>query len=290
MHLALNLVRARPDRMPGLAAHAEALGYESVFVPDHVAFPLGFASRYPGTPDGSFPYPPDLPLYDPWIVLTSIAAATSTIRLGTAVYLLALRHPIVTARQVATLDALSGGRVIVGVGVGWLAEEFEALGLDPRTRFSRTDEAATAVRRLWTEPDVTFEGRHFSFRRVPLEPKPARAPLLFGGDSDGAMRRAVRLGDGWMSGGVSGVEEIAARLVRLRELRDEVTAAGDAHVPSGQPFDVTILHPDPSADDLARMHELGVDRVVVMPWTSNRDAPAAIERFRALAGEVVAVD
>src|SRR5512134_3217641 len=109
----------RPDSMPELAAHAEQLGYESVFVPDHLVIPVEFASKYPGTADGDFPYPAGTPLYDPWVVLAMIAQTTTTIRLGTAVYILALRHPIVTARDVVTLDVLSGGRVILGVGVGW---------------------------------------------------------------------------------------------------------------------------------------------------------------------------
>jgi probable F420-dependent oxidoreductase len=288
VHLGLNLVRVRPDHMPDLAAHAETLGYESVFVPDHVVLPVSFASKYPGTPDGSFPYPGDIALYDPWIVLATIARATSTIRLGTAVYLLALRHPIVTARHVVTLDALSGGRVVVGVGVGWLTEEYEALGLDPRTRFSRTEEAAVAVRRLWTEPAVAFTGRHFTFGPVHLEPRPpVPPPLLFGGDSDGARRRAVRFGDGWMSGGVSDVDDIADLVAGVRARRAALCASGDAHLGLDEPFDLTILHPNPSAADLAALAALGVSRVVVMPWTRNRDAPEAIERFRALAADVV---
>jgi probable F420-dependent oxidoreductase len=293
VHLALNLVRVRPDHMPDLAARAESLGYESVFVPDHVVLPVGFASKYPGTPDGTFPYPPDIPLYDPWIVLSTIARATSTIRLGTAVYLLALRHPIVTARHVVTLEALAGGRAIVGVGVGWLTEEFEALGLDARSRFSRTEEAAVAVRRLWTEPEVAFAGRHFAFGPVHLEPRPRsqpHPPLLFGGDSEGARRRAVRFGDGWMSGGVSPIDEVADLVAGVRARREELAAAGDAQVDLDRPFDVTILYPNPSAADLARLAALGVDRVVVMPWARNRDAPEAIERFRALAADVVHVD
>src|SRR6476620_8233958 len=115
MELGLNLVMVRPDHMLALAARAEELGYESVFVPDHLFFPVRAASPYPYTSDGSFPFPFDAPLYDPWIVLMGIAQVTSTIKLGTAVFVLPLRHPFVTARAVTTLDVLSGGRAILGV-------------------------------------------------------------------------------------------------------------------------------------------------------------------------------
>jgi len=275
MHLALNLVRARPERMPELAARAEQLGYESVFVPDHLALPVHFSSAYPGTSDGSFPYPRDTPLYDPWIVLMQIARATSQIKLGTAIYLLALRHPIAAARAVTTLDVLSGGRALLGVGVGWCAEEFRALGVDPRTRGPRTDEAIEAVRCLWTEPEPEYHGKHFDFNAVHFTPRPVSSPyppILVGGDSEPAMKRAARLGDGWMSGGVAeNVGEIAARMQRIRELRAQYSAT--------RPFSFTVLDADPGAEALAQMAELGVDRLVVMPWQSNRDAPAAIEAF-----------
>lgn len=285
MRLGLNLVRVRPDRMPDLAAHAESLGYESVFVPDHVVIPVEYSSRYPGTEDGGFPYGDAVPLYDPWVVLARIGAATSTIGLGTAVYLLALRHPIVTARHTVTLEALAGGRLILGVGVGWLTEEFTALGIDPRTRFSRAEEAAVALRRLWTDPEPTFSGTHFTFDRVHVAPRPVSSPhppIIFGGDSDAALRRALRFGDGWMSGGVADdVEGVAALLTRLdvarAELRREPREGGDAD----RPFGLTVLHPAPSPDDVARMAELGVDRVVVMPWARSQDAPEVIERFAA---------
>lgn len=293
MHLALNLVRIRPDRMPALAVQAEALGYEAVFVPDHVVLPTGFVSNYPGTPTGAFPYPRDTPLYDPLVVLSTIARATSTIKLGSAIYLLALRHPIMAARTWVTLDVLSGGRAVLGLGSGWLVEEFQALGIDPRTRFSRLEEAAVIVRRLWTEDEVSFSGRHFSFPALGVEPKPAsrpHPPLLFGGDSEGSLRRAVRFGDGWISGGVSGVDEVGTRIATLTALRTELAAQGQALHGADDPFDITILHPNPSAEDLARLQALGVHRVVVMPWARPAEAPEAIERFRAMAAGAVPLD
>lgn len=294
MRFGLNLVRMRPEHMPALAAHAEGLGYESAFVPDHVVVPVRFASKYPGTADGTFPYPQDTPLYDPWTMLTAIGVATGRIRLGTAVYLPALRHPIVTARQAVTLEHYVGPRLVLGVGVGWLTEEYEALGIDPRTRFSRTDECLDALRALWTETQPSFHGKHFSFDAVHFEPKPRTRPappVLVGGDSDAAMRRALRYGDGWMSGGVAGDgDEVAAHVARLHALRAELVDGGDTRVDPHRPFDITVLHPAPTPHDLERMAAAGVGRVVVMPWERNRDAPEVIEQFLATAREVVAVD
>jgi probable F420-dependent oxidoreductase len=294
VRLGLNLVRMRPDHMPALAAHAESIGYESVFVPDHVVVPVTFASKYPGTADGSFPYPTDTPLYDPWVVMTAIAGATSSIRIGTAIYLLALRHPIVTARHAVTFEHLAGPRLVLGVGVGWLTEEFAALGIDPRSRFSRAEETADALRVLWTQDEPSFHGRHVSFDAVHLQPRPRTTPhppLVFGGESDAALRRALRFGDGWMSGGVAAdAGEVAGSLRRLDTLRAELLAAGDERVAADRPFEITVLHPAPTARDLEALAALGVHRVVVMPWERNRDAPEAIERFVALAATTVDID
>ena len=176
MELGLNLVMVRPGDMPGIAARAEAAGYGSVFVPDHVVFPVQVDSPYPYSPDGSFPFALDTPLYDPWVVLGTIAAATSTIKLGTGVYVLPLRHPFVTARSVTSVDVLSGGRAVLGVGAGWLAEKFTALGLDPRRRFSRLEECVDVLRALWTEEQPSYHGRHFDFEAVHFAPRPGQHP------------------------------------------------------------------------------------------------------------------
>jgi probable F420-dependent oxidoreductase len=275
MELGLNLVMVRPEHMPEVATRAEAAGYGAVFVPDHVVFPARVDSAYPYSPDGSFPFPLDTPLYDPWIVLTSIAATTSTIKLGTAVYVLPLRHPFVTARAVTSLDVLSGGRVVLGVGAGWLAEEFTALGLDPKRRFSRTEECIEVLRALWTETTPSYHGRHFDFDAVHFTPRPAtdpHPPILLGGDSDRALERAARFGDGWISGGTANdVAAIEATVTKLRALRARTAAT--------TPFDITVLLPRPTVDDLAWLEALGVDRVVIMPWDRGRDAIPALEAF-----------
>jgi len=272
MRVGLNLVMVRPDLMPAVAARAEAAGYESVFVPDHVVFPARRDSPYPYTPDGTPPFPLDTPLYDPLVLLTQLAEVTSTIKLGTAVYLLALRHPLVAARALTTLDVLSGGRVVLGVGAGWFEEEFTALGLDPRTRFSRTEEAVAVLREVWTSREATFHGRHFDIDAVYFEPKPVSSPhppILLGGESDRALARAVEVGDGWISAGT--VEHVERHLRTLADLRERHGGT--------RSFDVTVLHPSPSVDDLESLRALGVDRVVVMPWQRGREAVAALETY-----------
>ena len=170
---------------------------------------------------------------------------------------------------------LSGGRVVLGVGAGWLTEEFTALGLDPKRRFSRTEECIEVLRTLWTETTPSYHGRHFDFDAVHFVPRPAtdpHPPILLGGDSDRALERAARFGDGWISGGTaSDVGAIEATVTKLRALRARTAATS--------PFDITVLLPRPTVDDLARLEALGVDRVVVIPWNRGRDAIPALEAF-----------
>ena len=283
MELGLSLMAIRPERMPELAVRAEELGYESVFAPDHVVFPASFDSKYPGSADGEFPYPRDMPLYDPFVSLMQIARATTKIKLGTAIYVLALRHPILTARLVSTLDALSNGRVLLGIGAGWLKEEFTALGLDPRTRFDRFEEAVEVLRLLWTDKEVEYHGKHFDFAPVYFEPKPIakpNPPILFGGYSEKALRRAVRLGDGWLSGGdAAGLESIEALIRRVAELREELEVT--------RPFQITILEGKPEPAFVEGLAKLGIERLVVMPWTRTKEAMAGMEAFAEMARSVL---
>jgi probable F420-dependent oxidoreductase len=277
--IGLNLSVANPRRVHELAVLAEDLGYESVFVPDHLFIPVRVDDKYPGTPDGSFPWPQDIPLYDPFVLLARIAEHTSRIKLGTGIYILPLRHPIVAARAITAVDVLSSGRVVLGIGVGWLRQEFRDLGIDPASRFRRTEEAVAALRLLWTEKEVEFHGDHFDFGPLYFEPKPISVPhppILFGGDSEKALERAVRCGDGWISGGGHDAVEKVARIRALRADR------GDEG-----PFDLTVLLFDPDEPQIEALATAGVDRLVVAPWTSNREAPAKIEEFATRAERVL---
>lgn len=193
---------ASADNMVRLARRAESLGIDSIWVADHLVAPVGVQSIYPfdKSPD---PKPGDMGVieefYEPLTTLAFLAGATSHIRLGVSVYVMPYRNPVVTAKIVATLDALSHGRAIFGVGVGWLREEFTALGQDARLRGRVTDEYLEVCRRLWRDDVAQFEGRHYTLPPVRTGPKPVQRPwppIWIGGNSDAALRRAIALGDG----------------------------------------------------------------------------------------------
>src|SRR5262245_16092850 len=276
MKVGIPLFRLSHHRMADVARHAEAAGFESVWVPEHLVFPTQITSRYPYSPDGVPPVRVDAPHLDPLLLLTHIAALTRTIRLGTNIYLLPLRHPLLTARLAMSLDVLSGGRLTLGVGVGWLAEEFQAVDVDFRTRGARTRECVRALKVLWTEPEPEFHGRFFSFGPVKFEPKPVQRPhppIVFGGESEGALRRAVALGDGWYGVG----HTPASAAPQVQRLRAALAAAGrDAAA-----FEITVSHAAPALDrdELARYADAGVDRVVVLPWRRGREAEAELEQL-----------
>jgi probable F420-dependent oxidoreductase len=262
--------------MAEVAARAESLGFESVWVPEHLVFPTEIRSRYPYTANGIPPIRVDAPHLDPLVTLTHIAAATRTIRLGTNVYILPLRHPLVTARVAVSVDHFSGGRLTLGVGAGWMEEEFVAAGIDFATRGARMRECVRALRALWTEAEPSFHGKFFDFGPVKFEPKPVQTPsipLVFGGETDVALRRAAKLGDGWYGVGHT-PESAAGQVAKLRRLRDE---AGRGDVA----FEHTVSHGAPTLDrdGVRRYEDAGIDRVVVLPWRRGRDAQDALPRL-----------
>jgi probable F420-dependent oxidoreductase len=275
MKIGVPLFRIRPEQAQAVARRAEALGFESVWVPEHVVFPLRFDSRYPYAADGVPPVTPESPLLDPLLLLTHVAAATSTIRLGTNIYLVPLRHPLLTARTAVTLDVLSGGRLTLGVGVGWLEGEFQAMGVDFRTRGARARECVRALRTLWTESEPQFHGRYFSFGPVKFEPKPMQKPsipIVFGGETDAALARAAAVGDGWYGAGHT-PETARGQVQKLRALLERV---GRANVP----FEITASHRAPTLtrDDVKRYADAGVHRIAVVPWRRGREAEEALGR------------
>jgi probable F420-dependent oxidoreductase len=193
---------AKPDPVLTLATKADALGYASIFVTDHVVLPASMArSVYPYSATGQLPGGAAQDYLDPLAMLGSLARVTRHARLGTSVLVLPYRHPLVTAKILATIDQLSGGRLILGAGVGWLREEFEAVGAPPfEERGAVTDEYLRFMRATWTTDPVSFAGRYVSVRDVHALPKPAQSggiPVWIGGHTDAAVRRAATLGDGW---------------------------------------------------------------------------------------------
>jgi probable F420-dependent oxidoreductase len=193
---------AKPDQVLTIAAKADALGYASIFVTDHVVLPASMArSVYPYSATGQLPGGAAQDYLEPLAMLGCLARVTRRARLGTSVLVIPYRHPLVTAKTLATIDQLSGGRVILGAGVGWLREEFEALGAPPfEERGPVTDEYLRFMRATWTTDPVSFSGRYVSVSNVHALPKPAQAggiPVWIGGHTDAAVRRAATLGDGW---------------------------------------------------------------------------------------------
>src|ERR1700736_6408885 len=183
---------AQPDLLAHLAKTAEERGFESIWTVEHVVIPHNYQTPYPYSPSGKIPGGEDVAIPDPPLPLAYAAALTSRIRLATGILILPQRHPLYVAKEVATLDVLSRGRVILGVGSGWLKEEFDALGLDFHQRGARTDEAIMAMRSLWNENPSSLHGKHFDFGPVLSFPKPTQmggVPVHVGGHSPGAARR-----------------------------------------------------------------------------------------------------
>ena len=200
MKIGISLGRLHPSLWAEATRVADRLGYESVWMPEHLVIPVQMAgSPYAGADHP--PIPPDVPVFDVFTYLGFLAGQTDRIHFGTQVYNIGLRHPFVTARAITTLDVVSGGRVEFGVGASWLQAEWEAVGLDFSTRGRRVEESLELCRRLWSEPVVEHHGEFFDFGPVMFEPKPVQTPwppIHIGGDGPAALRRAALLGDGWI--------------------------------------------------------------------------------------------
>jgi probable F420-dependent oxidoreductase len=262
MKFGLSLFGLSPRYYPEVAVAAEANGFESVWIPEHLVLPATMPSTYPYTDSGYPPIDPSTPMYDPWVVLALIADATTTIRLATNVYVLPLRHPMVTARCVVTLDRVSGGRVTLGVGVGWLEEEFAIVGEAFHNRGRRTDEIIFVLRRVWDRQQDVIEhhGEHYDLGPFRFQPKPVQKPSIpieVGGASKAALRRAGLLGDGWIA--IGRHDDVS-----LSRMIGEVHAHRQEHGRHGLPFEITVSA-GPTIDDARRSQEAGATRVTLGP-------------------------
>jgi len=275
MEFGLALAHTHTSIWEEVAILADDLGFESLWCPDHLVLPLDLA----GTPyqdGGAPPIPSDTPLFDWPAYLSFLAARTRTLRLGTYVHLLGLRHPLVSARAFATTDLLSGGRLLLGVGAGWLKSEWRAVGYDPATRGARLDEAIEVHRRLWTDDVIAHDGEFWQWDPVRFEPKPTRPggpPILVGGESARALRRAAELGDGWMSMPHDTPASVRVQVERLHELLRR-----RGRDPEG--FEVTsCVLSAPSVAEVEQWRDAGVDRLIVKPWERTRDTLESMSRF-----------
>ena len=250
-------VVASPDYAIGVATMAEALGVESIWTVEHVVVPAEYSSRYPYAPDGRMPLTGEHAIPDPLDWLAFVAGVTSTLRLGTAMLILPEHHPVELAKRLATIDTLSHGRLLLGVGVGWMREEAEALGTRFEDRGARTDEYIAVMRTLWSEDVASFSGDHVAFHRVRCSPKPVQAggvPILIGGHSPAAARRAGRLGDGFFPLGVP--------IDQLSGLLDTMAAAAREAGRDPTAIEVTT-HAPRDAETAKRLADLGVTRFIV---------------------------
>jgi probable F420-dependent oxidoreductase len=288
---------ATPEVILRLAGLAEAEGFSSLWLADHVMLPAAYASRYPYSAAGDAPLDFSLPLLEPVAVLGALAGATKRVKLGTAVLVAPYRNPVLLARMLATLDHFSGGRVVLGVGAGWLAEEFAILGApDFAARGAVTDEYLDIFKKLCAGGKVTHEGRHYRFEEAWSNPgslQRPHPPVLIGGVSDAALRRVARLGDGWLAVS-AGPGQLAERLRALdgfcaergRSRADLALAykmfvslgeakrnpAGEREPGTGSPAQVI--------DDLKAILGLGFGTVIVRHRAASADELfAAVDRF-----------
>lgn len=256
----------------------EDAGFDSIWISDHVVMPDVVGSHYPFAADGKANWATDAPWYDAVALLGMMTAATTTVELGVAVLLLPLRHPVVFAKQAATLDALSGGRLALGVGAGWMAEEFDALDVPFKTRGSRLNEWIEIARACWTGAPAAFEGDHYRLPAgVQCYPVPAHpVPFIVGGHSKAALRRAGVNGDGWLA-------QQSARSIDVAELAQGIAAMTTAAESIGRdPVDLRVVVrlvesagvPELVAERLDELAESGVTDVIVdVDWAAE-DGPA----------------
>lgn len=257
-------VGAAGARLVGPAA--EAAGFDSVWTVEHVLYPEGYESTYPYSPTGKMPGTADSPIPDPLIWLSFVAATTTTLKLGTGILILPQRNPAITAKECATLDLLAEGRLRLGIGSGWLEEEFDALGVPFADRGNRTDEYIEVMRALWTEELATYDGEFTTFSDVACNPKPFgdTVPIHVGGHSKRAARRAGQLGDGFFpaEGNIPELIDIAQQF------------ASDAGR-DPEALEITTVHPGLFGDDpqgaIQELESWGAHRVAVPSFLFYRN-------------------
>ncbi|MBY0441346.1 MAG: LLM class F420-dependent oxidoreductase [Mycobacteriaceae bacterium] len=264
-------IGAGADRgvIDAVAVAAQDCGFSTLWAAEHVVMVDQAASHYPYSGDGKIAISAAVDWLDPLIGLSFAAAATSTINVATGVLLLAEHNPVLVAKQAATLDRLSGGRLLLGVGIGWLREEFDALGVPFPRRAQRTAEYVMAMRTLWRDDSATFAGEFVKFDAVRVNPKPLRdrsIPIIVGGNSDAALRRAVAWGDGWYGFNLD-VNTLAERVEFIHQL------CRDAGRDPGQ-LQLVVNLADPQPSDVSELVDLGINELVFVntPPERPRDA------------------
>ena len=257
-----------------VARKIEELGFDSLWVPEHPMIPVNTDSPWPGSPDGVIPkvY---ADIVDPFVALARASGVTTTLKLATGIVLVPERHPILLAKEVATLDMYSGGRFIFGIGAGWNREESEILGGDFDHRWTQARESVLAMKELWTKVESEHHGKYYDFPPVYSFPRPAQRPhppVLLGGMARNVFRRVVEYGDGWLPNRVT-PEDVAKGRATLDEL---ATAAG--RDPAS--IQITVFGQQPDRDLLKRFEEAGADRVTIrLETAAEAESLADVERI-----------
>lgn len=281
MKFCQSLMYSSPDDWLELTRVAEAAGFDQVSLSDHVFYPDKLDSSYPYSETGAPIFPPETPWPDVWVTTGALAAVTERITFSTHVYVLPARNPFVVAKAVGTAAHLSGGRVLLGVGAGWMREEFVQLEQPFERRGARMEEQIEVLRTLWRGGMVEHHGEFYDFDRVAMAPAPpAPVPILIGGHSEVALRRAARIGDGWM-GVYYGLDDLLAMVERLQGYRREYGTLS-------RPFDIqaSVVDQLPTPDVCARLEAAGVTTLITSAWmmeglqfASLDDNVRALERF-----------
>jgi len=275
-----------PTHYCELARLAEAYGYDTLVLSDHVVHPEAIESKYPYAEDGRRPWEENDPWPDVWVAMGAMGAVTERLRFVTGVYVVPMRHPFHLAKAVGTAAVMTGDRVSLGVGLGWMRDEFALLGEDFGTRAARAVEAIEVMRKLWTGEMVEHHGRFYDFGRLNMRPPvTAPIPIVIGGVSDAAYRRVGRLGDGWMPHAIS-TAQAKAGIERIRGERAEHGREGEpltAIVPLNDAFD---------PDGYRRAEDVGVTHVLTAPWLlyggSHRSLDDKRDGLRRFADDVIA--
>ncbi|MGH7781997.1 MAG: LLM class F420-dependent oxidoreductase [Candidatus Binataceae bacterium] len=271
------LMQTNPSSLSAVARKAEELGYESLWIPEHIILPLEYKSPYPYSTSGRMPAPPETPLHDPMLALAFIAGITTRIRLATGIYVLPIRNPFATAKAVASLDVLSGGRFIFGVGIGWLEEEFEAVGMNFKDRALRSREYVGLLKELWASNAPLYKGKTVGIEGFRMMPKPVQKPhppFVFGGHTEPSLKRAARLGDGWygIAESLAGIRGVISRL------RGHEAALGRT-----TPLELTVsprLGGPVTIEQVRELGQMGVSRIILGTTPATREQLAEMERLR----------
>ncbi|MBC8341016.1 MAG: TIGR03619 family F420-dependent LLM class oxidoreductase [Proteobacteria bacterium] len=267
---------SEPDQLVDVAKICEEVGFDGAFVSDHMFYPGDYENKYPYSEDGKLDgFTAETAWPDPWVTIASMAAVTERLRFTTFIYILGLRNPIEVAKSTSTLGVLSNDRFALGVGAGWMREEFETMGVEFKTRGKRLDESIEVLHKLWSGDLVEHHGTHFDFPLLSMCPVPEkRVPVWVGGISGPALRRAARVGDGWLGSGQTADQAV--------ELLNELNGYRKEYGRENEPFESIVpLVTPPTPDDLKKIEDAGADATVSYPFTYTVGPTSTLDTKRA---------